>query len=237
VAALTAIGTFMGPASRAAEAAGRIPIRLQDYAASSSGSAEVTSLGARFRFNTGSGFLLVAVVATGTSCSDPIASVTDSGGNTWQRAASVCLPDAFPNLEVWYTPDAIPLPARNVFASWTQPAHATMDIYAFVGQDNPPALGRVATALGHGELRGGSGVVVPTFKNELAVGAIAGDAVQTIKISASRFHNLGQLAAGGALTMRSGADNQVPPAGESYDGGWRAPMDWVALIVLFKSCC
>src|SRR5439155_8704222 len=102
------------------------------------------------------------------SCSDPIAAVTDSGGNTWQRAASVCLPDAFPDLEVWFTPNA--LPSRNVFASWTQPAHATMDTYAFAGQAVPP-LDLVATASGHGDLRGGSSLVIPTRKNELAVGA------------------------------------------------------------------
>src|SRR5262249_42558501 len=140
----------------------------------------------------------------------------------------------FPNLELWFTPNA--LPARNVLASWTQSAHATMDIYSFVGQDIPPLDG-VATASGHAELLGSSSVVLPTVKSELAIGAIAADVIQSIKISSQRFHNVSQLAAGGALTMRSGADNQVPLAGESYDGGWRAPMDWVALIVLFKSCC
>src|SRR5436190_5912217 len=88
VAVLATLSTVIGPASPAAEASGLIPIRLQDRAASSSGSSEVTSLGTRFRFNTGTGYLLVAVVATGTSCSDPIAAVSDSGGNTWQRAAS-----------------------------------------------------------------------------------------------------------------------------------------------------
>src|SRR5205823_4741327 len=139
---------------------------------------------------------------TGTSCSDPIGSVTDSGGNAWRRDSGVCLPDAFPDLEVWFAPNAAA--AMAVTASWTQQAHAMMDLYEFTGAAASPLDG-VSTGAGHGGTSGGSSPATPTVAGDVAVGAVCGDLIQAITAAPAPFHNAPQLAAGSALTMRSGA--------------------------------
>ncbi len=207
-------------------------IRFRQLAAATSGRPEVTSLTGRFGFSTHTGALLVMAIANGTSCSNPIATVTDSGGNTWQRASSVCLSDAFPNLEVWFVPNAAP--ARTVTASWTQQAHAMMDLYEFTGAAASPLDG-ASTAGGHGDLFGTSSPATPSAPGELAVGALCGDVIQPITVTTAAFHNAPQLAAGSALTLRSGAASLTSVAPISYDGTWSAPMDWVGLIALFKA--
>jgi hypothetical protein len=174
----------------------------------------------------------VLVIADGTGCDNRVDTVSDDGGNLWQRASRVCLPDAFPNLEVWYAAGAAPV--TSVTASWTLAAHAMMDAYDFAGIVSSAPLDVVRTNRGHGDTFGSSGPALPGAGNELAVGALAGDVIQPITLTSAGFHNVPQLSAGGALTLRSGARGVPSITTVAYAGTWPSPMDWVGIVALFR---
>lgn len=207
-------------------------IRFVAHAAATSRQNRVTSLTAGFGAPSRAGSLLVLAIANGTGCDNGVGTVSDNGGNLWQRASGVCLPDAFPNLEVWYAAGAAS--ATSVTASWTLAAHSMMDVYEFAGIVSSAPLDVVSTNSGHGDTFGSSSPAVPGAGNELAVGALSGDVIQPITVTSAGFHNVPQLSAGSALTLRSGAKGLSSIASVAYEGTWSSPMDWVGIVAIFR---
>jgi hypothetical protein len=174
-----------------------------------------TSLTANLSTPSSAGHLLVLSASVYTGTTNPITSVTDSGGNTWTKIGAFVVAGHNSDGEMWYAANAKAV--TTVTAHTTNPAVVSMQVQEFSGVATTSPLD-VSAGTANTSTSPSAGPVTPAA-TDLMVGFVAGHAnAQAISVTAAGYTAQGQQtsSAGGStiasvVTGVQGADLRRRP--------------------------
>ena len=205
-------------------------------AAGAAESTASTSLTATFATSTSAGHLLVLSASVYTGTSNPIASVTDSSGNTWTRIAALSSPGHNSDGEMWYAANA--RAATSVTIHTAGAAVVALGVQEFSGISTASPLDASAGTSSSGTAAA-SGSVKPTAAGDMAVGFLAGhSSPQAISASAPGYTVQTQQtsSSGPAITsVVTGYQVLTSTSASAFTGSFPSAVYWAAGIACFKA--
>jgi hypothetical protein len=163
----------------------------------------------------------------------PLATITDSAGNTWTKAASVTQ-GARSDGEIWYSAGARGV--VTVSAQVGTSASLSMTVLDLTGASSSP-LDRTATAAGDGNTASTGTTGVTSQASEIAVAVIGWNGTPTVGQQSSGFTETSTFQS----TARSNASGEqaaysvlTAPAAQSYAARFNTAQSWTGLIATFR---
>jgi hypothetical protein len=192
-----------------------------------------TSMTALFGTPTGAGDLLVLSASAYTGISNPITSVTDSAGNSWQRAGVYSIAGRYSDGEMWYSAGAGP--ATSVTVHTASPAVISLSVQEFSGVAASSPLDAVAGTSGQGTAPASGQITSPA--GDLVVGFAAGHgSAQPITTTAPGYVVQGQQnsLAGQVTSVVTGYQIPAAAGGQNFTARLGATAYWAAGIAAFR---
>ena len=196
-----------------------------------------SSLIATFSFPTSAGHLLVLSASVYTGTTNPITSVTDSGGNVWTKIGAFVVAGHNSDGEMWYSANA--RAATSVAVHTANPAMVSMEVQEFSGVATSSPLD-VSTGISNTGTSASSGTMPPMAGTDLVVGFVAGHANgQAINVTAAGFISQGQQTSNGGgssiASLVTGYRVPTSPGDQMFTATFSSAMYWAAAIVSFKA--
>jgi outer membrane protein assembly factor BamB len=213
----------------------RKPQLVQESGATESRAA--TSLTDTFGIPSSAGHLLVLFASVYTGTSNPITSVTDSGGNSWTRIGAFAVGGHYSDGEMWYAANAEA--AATVTVQTARPAVISLEVQEFSGVKTASPL-EVSTGASNYSTSPGSGSITPTTTGDLMVGFVAGhssaQAISVItagySVGAQQTSNAGGLV---VATVITGYQVVTSSSAQDFSGGISSARYWSAGIASFQA--
>jgi hypothetical protein len=207
-------------------------------AAGASETSNATSLTDTFSTSTTAGHLLVLSASVYAGATNPIRSITDSGGNTWNRIGAFTVPGHNSDGEMWYSANAKPLTAVTVQVA--KPTILALEVQEFSGVSTTSPLDGSGGNANIGTTPT-SGPVTPTVVGDLVVGFVTGHAsAQAMTVSALGYSAQAQQTSGPAVglnvaTVVTGYQVLTSASTSTFTASFSQPMYWAAGIACFKA--
>ena len=163
----------------------------------------------------------------------PLATITNSAGNTWTKAASVTQ-GARSDGEIWFSTGALSVVSVSVHVGTS--ASLSMTVLDLTGASSSP-LDRTATAAGDGKTAGTGTTGTTSQASEIAVAVVGWNGTPTVGQQSSGFTQTSTFQS----TAQSNASGEqaaysvlTASAAQSYAARFSTSQSWTGLIATFR---